>query len=245
MTWIKAGAAETAHAHWATGGRYRRTETSMTEILACTVKDEGRARAWDGADNLACREDPWELFGEWMTDARRSEPNDPHAMALATTGSDGLPDVRIMLLKSYDERGLVFFTNDGSAKGAELAQNAQAAIVLYWKSLRRQVRARGPVVPVSPEESDTYFASRPRESRIGAVASRQSHPLADRATLLREVDAAAGRLEGRPVPRPTHWRGFRVVPVAFEFWQDRAYRLHDRVRFARDGAFWTGTRLYP
>ncbi|GJD55596.1 Pyridoxine/pyridoxamine 5'-phosphate oxidase [Methylobacterium dankookense] len=246
MTCIKAGAVEAVHQHPNQRRDVPPRGMVMTEILAATVADgEGHGSARDGADDFTCRADPWELFREWMSEAKRTEPNDPHAMALATTGADGMPDVRIMLLKSYDERGFVFFTNDRSAKGAELGQNAQAAIVLHWKSLRRQVRARGAVAPVSPEESDAYFASRPRESRVGAVASRQSQPLADRATLLREVDAVASRSDGKPVPRPAHWRGFRIIPVAFEFWQDRAYRLHDRVRFASDGALWTRTRLYP
>ncbi|AWN37770.1 pyridoxamine 5'-phosphate oxidase [Methylobacterium radiodurans] len=188
---------------------------------------------------------PWALFEAWMAEARRAEPSDPHAMALATTGADGLPDVRIMLLKSYDARGLVFFTNGRSAKGVELAENPRAAVVFHWKSLRRQVRARGTVVPVTPEEADTYFACRPRESRIGALASRQSHTLADRETLLRDVDSLARRFEGKPVPRPEHWLGFRIAPVSLEFWQERAYRLHDRVRFEEAAGGWAAMRLYP
>ena len=198
-----------------------------------------------GTDGFPGREDPWALFRDWMAEAKRAEPNDPLALALATDGADGLPDVRIMLLKSFDARGLVFFTNDGSAKGVQLAENAHAAVVLHWKSLRRQVRARGSVTPVGAEESDAYFARRPRESRIGALASRQSRPLADRETLLREVDTLTCRLDGRPVPRPAHWRGFRLLPAAFEFWQERAHRLHDRVRFAKEAGGWVSTCLYP
>lgn len=198
-----------------------------------------------GAVDFTLREDPWSLFRDWMTAAERSEPNDPNAMALATTGADGLPDVRIMLLKAFDERGFVFFTNDLSAKGEELGENAQAAVVLHWKCLRRQVRARGPVTRVSAAESDAYFASRPRESRIGAHASRQSQPLADRATLLREIAAVAARHDGEPVPRPAHWSGHRIAPVSIEFWQDGAFRLHDRVRFTKADEGWRHVRLYP
>ncbi|WP_419952586.1 pyridoxamine 5'-phosphate oxidase [Methylobacterium sp.] len=189
--------------------------------------------------------DPWALFATWMGEAERAEPEDPNAMALATAGSDGLPDVRMVLLKGVDERGFVFYTNVDSAKGEELAQNPQAALVLHWKSMRRQVRARGPVSHVSLEEADAYFASRRRESRLGAHASRQSRPLTDRATLEAEVAALSARYEDQPVPRPENWTGFRIAPVSIEFWQDGPYRLHDRVRFTRDGSGWNGARLYP
>lgn len=189
--------------------------------------------------------DPWALFATWMAEAEASEPNDPNAMALATAGSDGLPDVRVVLLKGVDDRGFVFYTNVESAKGEELAQNPQAALVLHWKSLRRQVRARGGVSPVSAEEADAYFQSRARNSRIGAHASRQSRPLADRPTLEAEVAALAARFEDGPVPRPENWTGFRIVPASIEFWQNGPFRLHDRVRFTRDGAGWRGARLYP
>ena len=189
--------------------------------------------------------DPWALFAAWMAEAEASEPEDPNAMALATTGSDGLPDVRIVLLKGADPRGLVFYTNIESAKGEALAQNPQAAIVLYWKSLRRQIRARGPVTRVTVEEADAYFASRHRDSRIGAHASRQSRPLADRPTLMAEVAALAQTYEDGPVPRPEHWTGFRIAPSHMEFWQNGDYRLHDRVRFTRDGVGWRSARLYP
>lgn len=197
------------------------------------------------SDDFTLREEPWSLFQDWMAEAARSEPNDPNAMALATSGADGLPDVRIMLLKAFDARGFAFFTNDQSTKGEELAENAQAAIVLHWKSLRRQVRARGSVTRLSPEDADLYFASRPRESRIGAHASRQSQPLVDRATLVREVTAASARFDGGPVPRPAHWSGYRIAPVSIEFWQDGAFRLHDRIRFMKDGPGWRRLRLYP
>ncbi|WP_336489665.1 pyridoxamine 5'-phosphate oxidase [Methylobacterium nigriterrae] len=190
-------------------------------------------------------EDPYGLFSAWMAEAEASEPEDPNAMALATAGADGLPDVRMVLLKGVDRRGFVFYTNIESTKGEELAENPQAALVLHWKSLRRQVRARGPVTRVTPEEADAYFASRHRDSRIGAIASRQSRPLADRATLMAEVAELAARYENGPVPRPEHWTGFRIEPVSIEFWQNGDYRLHDRVRFTRDGAGWSRSRLYP
>lgn len=190
-------------------------------------------------------QDPWALFAVWMREAEAAEPEDPNAMALATAGADGLPDVRMVLLKGADPRGLVFYTNLDSAKGGELAENPRAAVVLYWKSLRRQVRARGPVTRVSGTEADAYFASRHRESRIGAIASRQSRPLADRATLMSEVAALTARYADGPIPRPENWTGFRIAPLQIEFWQNGDYRLHDRVRFTRDGDGWNRTRLYP
>ncbi|MGU3541141.1 pyridoxamine 5'-phosphate oxidase [Methylobacterium sp. A54F] len=196
-------------------------------------------------DDFTLSEDPWALFAAWMAEAEAAEPEDPNAMALATAGADGLPDVRMVLLKGVDARGFVFYTNVESAKGEELAENPQAALVLHWKSLRRQVRARGPVTPVTAEEADAYFASRHRDSRIGAHASRQSRPLADRATLMAEVADLAARYENGPVPRPEHWRGFRIEPVSLEFWQNGDYRLHDRVRFTRAGTGWSRSRLYP
>jgi pyridoxamine 5'-phosphate oxidase len=196
-------------------------------------------------NDFTLSEDPWALFTAWMAEAAAAEPEDPNAMALATAGADGLPDVRMVLLKGVDARGFVFYTNVESAKGEELAQNPQAALVLHWKSLRRQVRARGPVSQVTAEEADAYFASRHPQSRLGAHASRQSRPLADRATLMAEVADLAARYENAPVPRPEHWTGFRIEPVSLEFWQNGDYRLHDRVRFTRDGAGWSRSRLYP
>jgi pyridoxamine 5'-phosphate oxidase len=190
-------------------------------------------------------EDPVALFAAWMREAEAAEPEDPNAMALATADADGLPDVRVVLLKAFDERGFVFYTNSQSAKGEELTANPQAALVLYWKSLRRQIRARGPIERVTEAEADAYFASRRRESRIGAVVSQQSRPLADRQTMMREVAAVTERLGDAPVPRPPHWTGFRILPVSIEFWQNGDFRLHDRVRFVRDGEGWRGTRLYP
>ncbi len=209
-----------------------------------TIGDSAHAPGAVPAD-FTLAEDPFALFAAWMKEAEAAEPEDPNAMALATAGSDGLPDVRIVLLKGFDARGFVFYTNAESAKGEELAQNPQAALVLHWKSLRRQVRARGPVTPVTPEEADAYFASRHPQSRLGAHASRQSRPLADRATLMAAVADLAARYENAPVPRPEHWTGFRIEPVSLEFWQNGDFRLHDRVRFARAGDGWTRSRLYP
>ena len=190
-------------------------------------------------------ENPVTLFTAWMKEAEAAEPEDPNAMSLATADADGLPDVRVVLLKAFDERGFVFYTNTQSTKGEELAANPQAALVLYWKSLRRQIRARGPVERVTDAEADAYFASRRRESRIGAIASQQSRPVPDRATLMAEVAAVTERVGEGPVPRPPHWTGFRILPTTIEFWQNGDFRLHDRVRFVRDGEGWRGTRLYP
>ncbi|WP_200905641.1 pyridoxamine 5'-phosphate oxidase [Methylobacterium sp. ARG-1] len=207
--------------------------------------DDPKAGAPAPTSDFTLSDDPFALFAVWMREAEAAEPEDPNAMALATTGSDGLPDVRMVLLKGFDERGFVFYTNVQSAKGEELAQNPQAALVLHWKSLRRQVRARGPVSPVTPEEADAYFESRRRESRLGAIASQQSRPLADRAALMAEVTELAARYENGPIPRPEHWTGFRIAPVSLEFWQNGDYRLHDRVRFTRAGDGWSRARLYP
>jgi pyridoxamine 5'-phosphate oxidase len=190
--------------------------------------------------------DPFGLFARWMQDARKSEPRDADAAALATVDSDGLPDVRMVLVKKFDERGFVFFTNSESAKGSELSGNPKAALVLYWKSLNRQVRARGTVELVSEQESDEYFASRPRGAQVGAWASRQSRPLESRSTL----EAAVARYEkqyAEKVPRPPYWVGYRIAPLAIEFWADRPFRLHDRLVFTRpaSGTPWTRERLYP
>lgn len=190
-------------------------------------------------------EEPFRLFASWMREAEGSEPNDPNAMALATVDADGLPDVRMVLLKEADETGFVFYTNTESAKGVELTHNPKAALVLHWKSLRRQVRVRGPVSRVTDDEADAYFASRPRDSRIGAWASQQSRPLESRFAFEKAIAGYAARFPVGAVPRPPYWTGYRIRPVQIEFWQDRPFRLHDRVRFSPAGDGWERTRLYP
>lgn len=189
--------------------------------------------------------EPFRLFADWLAEAERSEPNDPNAMALATVDSDGLPDVRMVLLKGYDEAGFVFYTNTESAKGTELSAQPKAAAVFHWKSLRRQVRVRGPVSQVSEAEADAYFTSRPRDSRIGAWASQQSRPLESRFALEKAVAVQAARFVLGDIPRPPYWTGFRIEPVALEFWQDKPFRLHDRVQFRRASQGWERHRLYP
>ena len=189
--------------------------------------------------------DPFAVFEEWFALAKEAEPNDPNAMALATVDEDGLPDVRVVLLNARDERGFGFFTNFESDKGRQLHAHPKAAIVLHWKSLRRQVRMRGPVEVVTPEEADAYFASRPKGSQIASSASDQSRVLDRKMTLLDRVSQLATSIDDGPVPRPPHWSGFRLVPSSIEFWKDGEFRLHDRVRFTREGERWVSARLYP
>ncbi len=193
------------------------------------------------------REEPFALFADWLEDAKRKEPNDANAMALATADADGLPDVRMVLLKDVDPDGFVFYTNLESAKGQQLAVNAKAALCFHWKSLRRQVRVRGLVQPVAADEADAYFASRARDSRIGAWASKQSRSLESRFSLEKAVAREAARFGLGEVPRPPHWSGFRIVPVSIEFWRDRPFRLHDRMTFSRPDSHspWQVDRLYP
>jgi pyridoxamine 5'-phosphate oxidase len=197
----------------------------------------------DGDFTLA--EEPLRLFGDWLADATKSEINDPNAVALASVDESGLPDVRMVLLKGYDERGFVFYTNFESAKGRELLGSMKAAMCFHWKSLRRQVRVRGPVEIVSDAEADEYYASRPRGSRIGAWASKQSRPLESRFALEKAVAEYTARHPIGDIPRPPHWSGFRILPTQIEFWHDRPFRLHDRVVFTLKDGGWEKTRLYP
>jgi len=209
------------------------------------MEDKSR-RTGEGPD-LTEATDPFTLFRAWLAEAEAAEPVDPEAMALATADAEGLPNVRMILLKGADERGLVFYTNCDSAKGQELAANAQAALLFYWKSLGRQIRLRGPVEPATEEEADAYFATRHRESRIGACASQQSRPLSSRAALEAEVARLTEAFGAGEVPRPSYWRGYRLVPLEIEFWRHGEFRLHDRIVFRRASPRepWTKTRLYP
>jgi pyridoxamine 5'-phosphate oxidase len=205
---------------------------------------EHEAAASEAFDRI---DDPFALAAAWLAEAGQSEPNDPGAMALATADSEGLPNVRMVLLKDLGPDGFVFYSNGESVKGGELAANPKAALCLYWKSLHRQLRARGLIEIVSDEVADAYFASRARESRIGAWASQQSRPLASREVLEEAVKSREAEFGDGPVPRPPHWQGYRLVPLEIEFWQGRLYRLHDRMQFRRDSAAhqWAKRRLYP
>ncbi|MCR6637410.1 pyridoxamine 5'-phosphate oxidase [Devosia sp.] len=191
--------------------------------------------------------DPFAVFEEWFALAQEAETNDPNAMAIASADETGMPDVRMVLLNARDKRGFCFFTNFESDKGRQLLANPQAAAAFHWKSLRRQVRLRGPVEVVSTTESDTYFASRHRGSQIASSASLQSRPLENRETLIARVEALTAEIGTAEVVRPAHWAGFRILPTMMEFWKDGEYRLHDRVRFTREtpDAGWHNARLYP
>ena len=211
--------------------------TKSPDILKTITAAEGFTEA----------EAPFALFADWLKDAEVSEPNDPNAMSVATVDENGMPNVRMVLLKDFDEAGFVFYTNFESAKGCEILGQGKAALNFHWKSLRRQVRIRGVVETVSDQEADAYFASRARDSRIGAWASQQSRPLESRFAFEKAIAKFAARYAIGNVPRPPYWSGFRIKPLSIEFWHDRPYRLHDRIVFRRDdvASEWEKTRLYP
>lgn len=201
------------------------------------------ARLFDDGDRKPI--DPFDLFEEWLAAAQASEPHDPNAMTLATVDSSGMPDARTLLMNGRSPAGIVFFSSGESMKGSQLADNPRAALVFHWKSIFRQVRLRGVVELIPPEEATTYFNSRPRGSQIGAHASKQSRPLASREDLLTRVAKFEAQFEGKQVPRPDYWKGYRLKPVTWEFWQAGEFRLHDRVRFIRTGKGWSRQRLNP
>ena len=189
--------------------------------------------------------DPFQLFDDWFVEAKASEPNDPEAMALATATPDGRPSARMVLLKGHGPDGFVFYTNLDSRKGNELAANSQASLLFHWKSLRRQVRIEGAIESVSDDDANAYFASRSRDSQLGAWASYQSRPLESRDVFEGRYEDMRRRFDGADVPRPPRWSGFRVIPERIEFWSDRAHRLHERRLFTRDGDGWREGLLYP
>lgn len=217
----------------------------MTE----TKPGDSRTEPADSGEDerLFAGEEPFALFASWFEAAKASELNDPNAVTVATADEDGLPDARMVLMKDFDPRGFVFYTNTRSAKGRQLAANPQAAMLFHWKSLRRQVRMRGPVSRVQDAEADAYFATRHRDSQIGAWASEQSRPMPGRFALERRAAEFALKFGLGAVPRPPHWTGYRLAPMRLEFWRDRPFRLHDRLVFERTDADapWTRTRLYP
>jgi pyridoxamine 5'-phosphate oxidase len=199
----------------------------------------------DGAAARRPASEPYEQFARWYAEAEAKEPNDPNAMALATVGPDGMPSVRMVLLKGYDQRGFVFYTNFESRKGTQILGSMKAAICLHWKSLHRQVRVEGAVEKVSDAEADTYFHSRHKSSQIGAWASKQSRPLESRFELEKRVAQFAAKYAIGEVPRPEYWSGFRILPRRIEFWEDRPFRLHDRLVYSIADAGWTTEKLYP
>ncbi|WP_068877615.1 MULTISPECIES: pyridoxamine 5'-phosphate oxidase [unclassified Phenylobacterium] len=220
--------------------------TEKTLIPASPTEDDYvRQVATAEPPPLLSETDPFALFDAWLKEALQKEPNDANAMALATVDADGLPDVRMVLLKDVDPDGFVFYTNLESAKGEELAANPKAALLFHWKSLRRQVRVRGEVTPTTPEEADAYFATRARPAQLGAWASAQSRTLPDRLALEKKIAEVGLRFGLGKVPRPPHWSGFRVAPQSIEFWRDRPFRLHERLVFERAAGGWATRRLFP
>jgi len=216
------------------------------ELIPPSPSEEAYAVDEDQGD-VFTHDDPIALFAEWLTLAKKSEPNDANAMALATVDAEGQPDVRMVLLKDLDQAGLTFYTNIESAKGEQLASVAKAAVCFHWKTIRRQVRFRGPVIPVSDEEADAYFKTRARSARIGAWVSAQSRPMAGKLSLAKEAALKAAQFGLGEVPRPPHWSGYRIVPTQIEFWVNRPFRLHDRKVFLREGTAgeWRTEKLYP
>jgi pyridoxamine 5'-phosphate oxidase len=202
---------------------------------------------WLTSGDFTQADEPLRLWQAWFEEAAKSEPRDPNAMSVATVDADGLPNVRMVLLKGVDARGFTFYTNTESQKGQELAGNAKAALLFYWKSLNRQVRVRGPVERVTAEEADAYFATRPKGAQIGAWASQQSRPLESRLAFEKAIALHGAKYALGTVPRPAHWSGFRIVPHRMEFWHDRPFRLHDRIEFRRaaPGEAWSKVRMYP
>jgi len=215
------------------------TRKDYTEDRLYQIQAEKNAEPIFDVDN------PFTLFSSWMEDARHLEMNDSNAMSLATVDANGHPDVRIVLLKSFNEQGFVFYSNRDSAKGEQLSANSVSALCFHWKSLRRQIRIRGAVEQVSDMESDAYFASRARGSQIGAIASDQSRPLESREVFEDRLGATEAKYAGREIARPQNWGGWRIIPGSIEFWRDRPFRLHDRLLFTKNVAGWTKQRLFP